>query len=331
MRAGTNSKWYTQPTDQTWSFICQLASPSLRGKEKLDLIYKKDQLTFRSFHVWYEYKAASQQVLDSWEDKRMTGFKLTWRIERPTLMTNKSEMARNNREATPNPLLVKIVQLAQYLRMKENMTKGQILDKVVSGKMQNINILAERGLCSNDQIKSDKLHETFPKLVSIVEVENQEEAATERNILTGFELYHLILFCPEMDMKLYNFVDQLFSSESKRTIIQSYANLFHSGVLKGTTSTTLAKEFYLDLAATLNLQYGNILLATSTNYQLQALRDIDVPFFTNNTDLVITCNLDSQCDRLQDIIKNLGEKLSLPCLNLPYQLLQVSTMHQRCY
>ena len=193
VRAGTNSKWYTQPTDQTWSFICQLASPSLRGKEKLDLIYKKDQLTFRSFHVWYEYKAASRQVLDSWEDKRMTGFKLTWRIERPTLMTNKSEMARNNREATPNPLLVKIVQLAQYLRMKENMTKGQILDKVVSGKMQNINILAERGLCSNDQIKSDKLHETFPKLVSIVEVENQEEAATERNILTGFELYHLIL------------------------------------------------------------------------------------------------------------------------------------------
>ena len=114
-------------------------------------------------------------------------------------------------------------------------------------------------------------------------------------------------------MKLYNFVDQLFSSESKRTIIQSYANLFHSGVLKGTTSTTLAKEFYLDLAATLNLQYGNILLATSTNYQLQALRDIDVPFFTNNTDLVITCNLDSQCDRLQDIIKNLGKKLSLLC------------------
>ena len=38
-------------------------------------------MTFNSFHVWYKYKAASQQLLDSWKEKRMTGFKLSWRIE----------------------------------------------------------------------------------------------------------------------------------------------------------------------------------------------------------------------------------------------------------
>ena len=41
------------------AFICQIASPALRGKEKLDLTYKKDHLAFQSFHVWYQYKAAS--------------------------------------------------------------------------------------------------------------------------------------------------------------------------------------------------------------------------------------------------------------------------------
>merc|ERR1712223_1423496 len=90
-----NGEWYSVPeayAEYPNPFTCQLASPALRGKEKLDLIYKKDQLTFRSFHVWYEYKAASQQVLDSWEDKRMTGFKLTWRIEKPTLRANSSEV-----------------------------------------------------------------------------------------------------------------------------------------------------------------------------------------------------------------------------------------------
>ena len=161
---GGNGLWFTSTS--TWSFICQQASPSLRGQEKVDLIYKKVQLTFSSFHVWYQFKAASQQVLDSWEDKRMTGFKLTWRIEKPTLMANNTEVARSGSEATPNPWLVKMVQLAQYLRIKENMTEKLILNKVIRGKMRNIRILGGQEICSNDQIKPDSYDVTIPKLVS---------------------------------------------------------------------------------------------------------------------------------------------------------------------
>ena len=58
---------------------------------------------------------------------------------------------------------------------------------------------------------------------------------------------------------------------------------------------------------TLNLQYGNILLATSTNSQLQSVIDNDWPFFTNQTDLVKTCLTDSDCDSIHDIIQKLGE------------------------
>ena len=66
------------------------------------------------------------------------------------------------------------------------------------------------------------------------------------------------------------------------------------------------KEFYGALAKTLDLQYGNILLATSTKAQLQAVIDNDWPFFTNNTDLVKSCLLDSKCSSIKDIIQNLG-------------------------
>ena len=201
-----------------------------------------------------------------------------------------------------------MVQLAQYLRLKENLTEEQILDKVVRGKMQNISILARHTVCSNDQIEQSYLDETFPKLVSLGEMGILQGPATDQDVMTGFQVYHAIVYCPEMDTKLYIFVDQLLSSESKRTTIQSYTNLFHSGVLKGTTIVDLAKAFYMNLATTLNLQYGNILLATSTKSQLQAVRDIDGPFFTNNTDLVKACIWDSKCDRLQDVI-DLGNKL----------------------
>ena len=111
-------------------------------------------------------------------------------------------------------------------------------------------------------------------------------------------------------MKLNSFVEHLLSSESKRTLIQSFGNLFHSGVLKGTASITLAKAFYMDLAATLNLQYGNILLATSTKSWLQALIDNDRLFFTNYTDEVRNCILDSKCVIFQDIIQKQGKILS---------------------
>ena len=127
------------------AFICQIASPALRGKEKLDLTYKKDHLAFRSFHVWYQYEAASQQVLDSWEDKRMTGFKLTWRIERPSSDIEVNP-AFNDYEKLSHTWLVKMVQLAQHLRIKDNMTEEQILDEMIRGKVQNISILQKEGM-----------------------------------------------------------------------------------------------------------------------------------------------------------------------------------------
>ena len=91
----SSGKWYGSTMSRP--FICQIASPSLRGKKKRDLIYTKDQLTFRSFHVWYEYKAASQQVLDSWEDKRMTGIRFSWRIKNAPLIASISEVGKSIR------------------------------------------------------------------------------------------------------------------------------------------------------------------------------------------------------------------------------------------
>ena len=109
------------------------------------------------------------------------------------------------------------------------------------------------------------------------------------------------------DERLFSFLDQLLSVESSRTIIQSVVNLFLTGAVKNATRSKLAKEFYVDLAMTLNLQYGNILLATSTNSQLQSVIDNDWPFFTNQTDLVKTCLMDSDCDSIHEIIQELGE------------------------
>ena len=122
-------------------------------------------------------------------------------------------MIRNSSEATPDPFLVKMVQLAQYLRVKEKMTGEQILDKVIKGKLQNISILGDQGMCSHDQIKSDKFNETFTELLSLVEIETVEGSALDKDIMTGFQLFHAIVYCPEIgvfDTALFKKMNILF-------------------------------------------------------------------------------------------------------------------------
>ena len=69
----------------------------------------------------------------------------------------------------------------------------------------------------------------------------------------------------------------------------------------------LTKKLYLRLAATLDLQYGKVLLAISTRAQIKAVIDNDWPFFTNLTDMLKTCLYHSNCEDLQEILQKQGE------------------------
>ena len=167
-------------------------------------------------------------------------------------------------------------------------------------------------MCSMDQIEPKGLDEVFPKLESFVEKEDMEGSVTDEDVTTGFELFRAVVYCPlATDIKLFRFVEQLLSDESARTITQTFVNLVRSGVLRDVRRFTLIKEFYLVLASTLNLRYGNVLLATSTNSQLETMINDDWPFFTNHTDLVKNCLLGSHCDSIQDRVQKLGKNLLL--------------------
>ena len=127
----------------------------------------------------------------------------------------------------------------------------------------------------------------------------------------GYELFNAVVFCPpRMVFRTYQMIDQLLSVETPRTIIQTIVNLFQTGVITDKTSYTLTKQFYNVLASTLGLKYGNILLATSTNAQLQAVKRDDWPFFADYTDLVEKCLTESDCERLLEIYQDLGNSCS---------------------
>ena len=64
-------------------------------------------------------------------------------------------------------------------------------------------------------------------------------------------------------------------------------------------------KFYDILAATVDLEYGNISMATLTKAQLRAVVDNEWPFFANNTKLVKNCLEFSECDIIQNVIQGM--------------------------
>ena len=166
-------------------------------------------------------------------------------------------------------------------------------------------------VCSNERVKPENQKEPFSKLVSYDSTNKNEGPPSDEDIRTGYKLFHAVVYCPPARViKLFRFVNQLLSRESSRTIIQTFVNLFQTGNKMDFAMFSLAKQFYHVLASTLNLQYGNVLLATSSKAQLQAAIRNDQPFFVNNSDQVEKCLKESQCDELQNKLQTLGIVLS---------------------
>ena len=160
-------------------------------------------------------------------------------------------------------------------------------------------------MCALGQVKADKQADVFSKLVFNVNTSNTQPS--DEDIEAGYELFHAVIFCPAMTLKMYDFIDHLLSNETSRTIIQTIVHLFQSGTIADEESIKLAKEFYSVFASTLDLQYGNILLAASTTAQLQECLRNNCPFLTNNTNAVYKCLQESNCDIDSNIHQNHGK------------------------
>ena len=264
------------------------------------------------------------------------GFTLNWFLkdsDGSKLTEELPPRAEDWKRETPTPshkrpLLNEMVELAQHLRIKQNKTGKLIFEEVIQRKMKNVEILETPGWCEKDLIKPGKMEGAFLGLVSTVGKNYLDEKITQEDHITGFEIFYGAAYCPVNDIKFFRFVDQLLSTESSRTVIQTFVNLFHSEVIKEPKRFRMAKDFYMELAAVLDLQYRKVLLATSSKSQLQAVIDNDWPFFANNTYLVKDCLLHFNCGGVQDILQSLGDHILLVFVNNLVLLVQTLKVYQ---
>lgn len=273
--------WYSD-CSQRQAFLCQPDIEVTKVGGSTTLAMKKSSLKFFPLYVTLKSAASSQRLTNSLNKEQMVmpGFVIDWYIEDTNgkRLTERLPARQEDwKQEVPTPryaeslLLSKAVQLARQFRI-QNISKNMILDRAVSIKLENINAFGISGICTQEEVISNDLDDIFSKLGLNENMNNTSERhPSDGDMRTGSELFHAIVYCPAIPIKLFRFIDHLITNESSRTLIKTIVNLGQQGAIADPISGILVKQFVTEMDNSLALQYGNVLLATSNNPSLESL------------------------------------------------------------
>ena len=134
-------------------------------------------------------------------------------------------------------------------------------------------------------------------------IENKTtDIITNEDIKLGFVVHSATVFCLNTPKQLYKFFFDLVTQETPRSILLALVNTVRSTNVKSYSDKLLLNKFYLSLDKVLRLSYGNVLLASSSNEDLQKMMENSWSFFANNTETVDKCLRGEQCQNATELM-----------------------------
>ena len=286
-----------------WNFVknCNKISPFICGfqtftpvSSNTSLHYTSDNLTFSSFYVKLTYQSSGQAV-----DRKITGFRLIWYIIKESDGGQVTEAAPRYTEDN----LVSIVKIAGKAQRK-NMTEDEITSKVI----QESALIKSLGSCPYGQVEDEKfMEQVFLKLNNLA-ASDEIENITDEDIVTWFSLYSVLLYCPEEEtLKIFQFLHELISSHSPRTIIQATVNTIQSdGILK-TYNRNFLGQYYQTLDKIFNFQLGKILLALSSTIEIRNMMEKNFPYFLQYREQIEQYLSGRGIQEVIDLVQEIGD------------------------
>ena len=317
--------WRQWMCDALAPSLCQESITRMRGKQRLEMEYTQDQLTFPYFQVWHSYRATGKTLLDSWDKSRMmTGFSLSWKIKNTdssledvseTLSeeSTREVSSKNKGHVLPPPLIIRApglqdkslsngIQLARQMRLG-NMTREQILMKVLRYKILNTTFLNEVGCPISIQKYGIQM-----AIFRDLKEETSVGVTIDEDIENGILINAIIDFCSATSRNLYIMFDRLVSENNSKELLQTTLNtILYTGMEQ--SSRKELHEFYIALDKTFGLQFGKILLAISTDEELRNMVDLELPFFANHTKALDMCLGGRECLEVRKVIQTLGKNI----------------------
>ena len=203
--------------------------------------------------------------------------------------------------------IVKMIDLASKLNAK-NLTIDEVLEKALKGKQNFIEteLFKYTTMCAGGQLRAGKYDSIVEDMNFDLFEDSKEAPVTEEDIQTGFMIYAVIIYCKE-SVALHQFLHNLLSTQSPRTIIQTTVNTIEFHQFKENVNKDNANEFYLALDRIFDLQFGKILLGILSQEQLERMISKGRPYFYKFESEIDNCLNGVTCKELWEIIQNMGK------------------------
>ena len=294
-------QWYALEKYYDFHFICAAEVTEVTGEKTLFWNFEKDNLAFPSFQLEYRSEAVSQELLSSWEGKRMTGFNLTWFLQdsNGTQLTGEPKKrgglswdARSEKTgAEYHEVMRKTIQLAKDMRLL-NVSEGEIVERVITDKIISTDFLGTPDrICSESQFISGHEESIYRQLsnltvfaidemrretnMTVIGDEDDLTNLTSRvkensleDITNGFKVFAALVFCPDSahleKLKPYKFIFDLLTTQSLPTILRTIVT-----ARERDPENVEFKQFYDKLDQMLGLQYHHVRQAFSSPGHLE--------------------------------------------------------------
>ena len=159
-----------------------------------------------------------------------------------------------------------------------------------------------------DQVTRSNHHKVFNGVTLGVNNDPIIGNITNEDISAGFMVYSVLVYCQSEVLALHQFLQSLLSTQTTRTIIKVSVNTIQETNFKRRETRNRMNQFYLALDKSLDLNFGKILLATSSPRQLEDLIAKDMPYF--NTSQVEDCLHGDSCQEVRNLVQSLGNNIT---------------------
>ena len=175
-------------------------------------------------------------------------------------------------------------------------------------KLITSGFLQYNSMCLGGQVRKGFYPLVFDELHLQVNSDKMLKTITEEDKEAGFMLFSAIIFCSE-PVALSQFLHNLISAQSPRTIIQATVNTLKSDNINEIITRIFLNNFYLALDKKFHFQYGKILLAISSPQQFDRLITKGWSFFSHYKQDIEQCLKNNSCQGVSDLVQSLGEAL----------------------
>ena len=263
----------------------------------------------------------------------MTEFELDWYIEDGNGSRISQNISDQPEDWKPfradlreyrNKYLMKMINLASQTQ-GNNVSREVLISELIQYKKTMIDekTLDMVTMCSGGQVRPFYYYHVFDGVKMDFIEDDGEAHITDEDIETGFEMFSVLAYCPIETFQSYQFLNNLITTQTRRTIIKAIVNTIKSDKIKEHVNKRSFNRLFMVIDKKFDLFIGKILLAISSIDELETLINMKLPYLTRHSKVMEDCLEEENCHEIRKIILDLGKITQIAyTLNVLYLLFQ---------